>query len=64
MELPKTVLPIGTDVGGGIILLSSSEKKKGVYFWDFEFCLKGSNEYRCLYKIADTFAEFIGKQKK
>lgn len=60
-EIPKTVLPIGTDVGGGIILLSSSEKKKGVYFWDFEFCLKSSNEYQCLYKVADTFTEFIGK---
>ena len=61
-QIPNTVIPIGSEVGGGIILLSVSQKRKGVFFWDFEFGLAGSNEWNCLYKIADTFAEFIVRE--
>lgn len=58
-ELPPTVIVIGTPEDGGVLLLSVSEKRKGVYFWDNTFELETSDEWNCMYKIADTFAEFI-----
>lgn len=60
-ELPKTVIVIGVPEGGGVLLLSISEKKKGIFFWDNTFELENSDEWNCMYKIADTFTEFIEK---
>lgn len=60
-ELPKTVIVIGTPEGGGVLLLSISEKRKGIYFWDNTFELEKSTEWNCMYKVADTFTEFIEK---
>lgn len=57
------VIIIGVDEGGILILLSNSEKeeKKGVFAWDDGFELKQSSEESCLYKLADTFTEFVQK---
>lgn len=60
-ELPKTVIIIGVPEGGGVLLLSNSEKRKGIFFWDNTFELEESNEWNCMYKVADTFTEFVEK---
>lgn len=62
-EIPKTILIIGAPEGGGLILLSNSRWRKGVYLWDNTFELKKSNRWRCIYKLANTFTEFMERIK-
>ncbi len=63
-EIPKKfILPIGLPEGGGFILLIR-QKKEGVYFWDDTLMLPKSNESNFMYKIANTFTEFIHKIEK
>lgn len=58
-DLEKDMIPIGCDVFGGTILLVNQESAQGIYYWDDSLSFEHSTEECCVYKIANTFTEFI-----
>lgn len=56
--LPHCVI-IGDDPGSGMIVLIDDPEMKGVYYWDHSFNFEQSNEDDNIYKIADSFQEFV-----
>ena len=60
--LPYTVI-IGGDMGAGLIVLLNSPKKQGVYYWDHSYYFKESSDERNIYKIANSFQEFVDNLK-
>lgn len=56
--LPNCII-IGDDPGSGMIVLINNEELKGVYYWDHSFYFKQSREEGNIYKIADSFIDFI-----
>ncbi len=66
-ELPEKVIAIAAGLFG-LILLSKNENMKGIYLWDTHYCITEYEEYaECeddefnVYKISDTFTEFLDK---
>ncbi len=45
----------------GEIMLVNEPGKEGVYLWDDSLELETSTEDNCMYKIADSFEEFVSK---
>ena len=45
----------------GIIVLHNEPGQQGVYLWDDSLELETSTEDNCMYKIADSFEEFVSK---
>lgn len=60
--LPKCII-IGDDPGAGMIVLNNDYETKGVYYWDHSFYFEKSNEDENIYKIADSFQDFINGLK-
>lgn len=58
-DLLDDCLIIGHGLGLGFIVLVNSPEVTGVYFWDNTFELETSSEEENIYKISDTFTEFI-----
>jgi hypothetical protein len=56
--VPNSVI-IGDDPGGSMIVLISDDNHSGIYFWDHSFDYEQSNEEHNIYKIANSFGEFI-----
>ena len=50
---------IGHGVGFGFVLLINDEENGGVYFWDHSFELENTSEEENIYKISNSFEEFI-----
>lgn len=61
--LPNCIM-IGHGIGFGFIILMNSQEKSGVYFWDNTFELDESSECENVYKISDTFKNFLDIVKK
>jgi hypothetical protein len=57
-DLPAESVIIGSDPGGGLLLLV---KNQGVFYWDHSWFFEQSNEEANTYFIAKTFTEFISK---
>lgn len=62
-DLLDDCLIIGHGLGFGFIVLVNSPEVSGVYFWDNTFELENSSEDENIYKISDTFREFIEEIK-
>ena len=62
-DLLDDCLIIGHGIGFGFIVLVNSPEISGVYFWDNSFELENSSEDENIYKISDTFKEFIQELK-
>ena len=62
-DLLDDCLIIGHGIGFGFIVLVNSPEVSGVYFWDNSFELENSSEDENIYKISDTFKEFIQELK-
>ncbi|GAA0077321.1 SMI1/KNR4 family protein [Clostridium sp. CTA-5] len=62
-DLLDDCLIIGHGIGFGFIVLVNSPEVSGVYFWDNSFELENSSEDENIYKISDTFREFIEELK-
>ena len=62
-DLLDDSLIIGHGLGFGFIILVNSPEVSGVYFWDNTFELENSYEDENVYKISDTFKEFIEEIK-
>lgn len=58
-DLLDDCIIIGHGIGFGLIVLVNSIEFSGVYFWDHSFELESSSEDENVYKIADTFKQFI-----
>ncbi len=58
-DLLEDMIIIGHAVETGIILLVNRDDWKGIYFWDNALDYENSTEDKCMYKIADTFSEFL-----
>ncbi|MBQ7233381.1 MAG: SMI1/KNR4 family protein [Bacillales bacterium] len=58
-DLLEEMIIIGHALGSGLILLINQEDWKGIYFWDNTLDFESSSEEDCLYKISDSFSEFI-----
>ena len=61
-DIPDKSLIIGSDFGGGMILLVTVENddfSKGIYFYDHSHFFEASNSENNTYFICDTFNEFI-----
>ena len=61
-DFPEKSLVIGTDPGGGMLLLVTTEVgdfSKGIYFYDHSHFFEASNSDCNTYFICDTFSEFI-----
>ena len=62
-DLLDDCLIIGHGIGFGFIVLVNSPEVSGVYFWDNSFELDNSSEDENIYKISDTFRQFIDELK-
>lgn len=62
-DLLDDCLIIGHGIGFGFIVLVNSLEVSGVYFWDNSFELENSSEDENIYKISETFKEFIEELK-
>lgn len=58
-DMLENTIIIGDDPGGGLIVLINGLDMKGVYYWDDSFNFEQSSEERNIYKVADSFHEFI-----
>lgn len=56
--LPNTII-IGDDPGSNMIVLINDIKMKGVYYWDHSHNFDQSSEEKDIFKIADSFQNFI-----
>ena len=55
---------IGHGLGFGFIVLINSPDVSGIYFWDHTFELDCTSEDENVYKISDSFSDFINALKK
>ena len=61
-DFPSKSLVIGTDPGGGMLLLVTTDVgdfSKGIHFYDHSHFFEASNSENNTYFICDTFNEFI-----
>ncbi len=62
-DLTDGSLIIGTDPGGGFILLSAYSSWAGVYYWDHAFWFEKSSPKNNLYLIAESFSALMAMVK-
>lgn len=60
-EIPANMIIIGETIETGKILLDCGEEESGIYLWDCDRVLCQSREGNCIYKVANSFEEFMGK---
>lgn len=58
-DLPEEMIIIGHAMETGLILLANQINWKGIYFWDNALDYENSTENKCIYRIADTFNDFL-----
>lgn len=58
-DLLEDMIIIGHTMETGLLLLIHQEDWKGIYFWDHCIDYEESTEEECIYKIADSFDDFI-----
>jgi hypothetical protein len=58
-DIPDGGLLIGTDPGGGFILLINDGKENGIYYYDHSYFFKESSDEHNTYFIAETFTMFM-----
>ncbi|MCD6049056.1 MAG: hypothetical protein K0Q55_459, partial [Verrucomicrobia bacterium] len=62
-ELTDGSLIIGTDPGGGFILLSAYPSWAGIYYWDHAFWFEKSSHQNNIYLIAESFTALMAMVK-
>lgn len=62
-DLLESMIIIGHAMETGIILLINQNDWKGIYLWDNCLDYDESTEEECIYKISDSFDEFINGLK-
>lgn len=62
-ERPTGSLIIGTDPGGGFLLLSLDPSWAGVYYWDNGFWFEKSSPKNNIYQLADSFTALLALVK-
>lgn len=62
-DLLQDCLIIGHGLGFGFIILVNSPEASGIYFWDNTFELDNSSKDENIYKISNTFRDFIDEIK-
>lgn len=63
-DLLSNSIIIGRDPGTGMVVLINDAEIKGVFYWDHSLFFNQSNEEENVYKIYDSFQEFINQLKK
>ncbi|EMS70127.1 SMI1/KNR4 family protein [Ruminiclostridium cellobioparum] len=63
-DLLSNSIIIGRDPGTGMVVLINDAEIKGVFYWDHSLFFNQSNEEENVYKICDSFQEFINQLKK
>lgn len=63
-DLLSNSIVIGRDPGTGMVVLINDAEIKGVFYWDQSLFFNQSNEEENVYKICDSFKEFINQLKK
>lgn len=58
-DLLDDMIIIGHAIETGMLLLVNQEDWKGIYFWDDALDYEQSTEEECIYKVADSFEEFM-----
>lgn len=59
MELMPNTLIFGDDLIQGFLVMICEGERKGVYYWDDAYNFPCSNENCNLYRITETFTEFM-----
>lgn len=60
-DIPENSLLIGSDPGGGFILLINDGKENGIYYYDHSYFFEESSDELNTYFIADNFTEFFNE---
>ncbi|EIL88077.1 SMI1/KNR4 family protein [Rhodanobacter spathiphylli] len=63
-EIPQDSLIIGSDSGGGFLLLCLEEGLEGIYYYDHSYLFESSSDTRNTYFIFSTFHELYLELKK
>lgn len=58
-DIPKGCLIIGTDPGGGLVLLSTNAKWSGIYYWDHSFWFEKSTAQNNIYPLARSLTDLL-----
>lgn len=58
-ELPESSIIIGREDNEGFLVLINTEDDNGIYFWDNTHALDCSSHALNVYKISDSFTDFI-----
>ena len=58
-DLPEKSLIVGSDAGGGFLLLSTGEDAVGVYYYDHSYQFSTSADDENTYLIYGSFSEFL-----
>ena len=56
--LPGSVL-IGDSIQNGFIVMVCGRENKGIYYWDHSYTYEASDDENNMYRIADTFGDFL-----
>ncbi len=62
-DLLDDCIIIGHGLGFGFVVLVNSPEASGIYFWDHSFELDCTSEDANVYKISDSFNDFINSLK-
>jgi len=62
-ERPSGSIIIGTDPGGGFLLLGLDPTWAGVYYWDNSFWFEKSSPKSNIYQLADSFTALLALVK-
>lgn len=60
-ELPEKSLIIGSDAGGGFLLLCTEEGSAGVYYYDHSYLFPTSSDDENTYFINSSFSELLSE---
>ena len=55
---PGSVL-IGDSIQNGFIVMVCGRENKGIYYWDHSYTYEASDDENNMYRIADTFGDFL-----
>lgn len=58
-ELPEKSLIIGSDAGGGFLLMCTAEGTEGIYYYDHSYLFSNSSDSENTYLIYSSFSELF-----
>ena len=58
-DLFENSVIIGSDLGGGLIVICNSEDTPGVYYWDHTYNFEQSDDDNNVYRISNDFTAFV-----